>query len=147
MKRMPTRRVGPAVIVALLLAALTGCGPARPKTVAVDGRVLFDGQRPPQPGMVYFAPLEPAAGYPRRPGRAAFDADGRFRATSFNDGDGLVPGRYRVAFDCWASPPKAEGLPSKGLVPPPYDNPGTSPLELVVKPDAGSLTVEFDLRK
>ncbi len=125
---------------------MAGCGPQRPETVAVRGRVLFDGQPPPKEGMVYFAPLEPAEGFPRRPGRAEFDAQGHFRATTFDGTDGLIPGHYRIGVDCWETLPQAEGPPAVSLVPAAYREPSTSGLELVVEPGARSMTVEFDLR-
>jgi len=138
-------RLALACASSVLLVAICGCGPDRPETVSVEGRVLFEGQPPPKPGMIYFAPLEPAEGFPRRPGRAEFDAQGHFRATTFDGADGLIPGRYRVGVDCWETLPQAEGPPAVSLVPAPYREPGSSPLELVVEPGSGALTVEFDL--
>jgi len=132
--------------VCMLSTIVAGCGSDRPTTVDISGRVLFNGQPPPKPGMVYFTPIEPAEGYPRRPGRASFEADGRFTATTFDDGDGLIPGRYRVAVDCWDKPPRAEGPPSNSLVPPPYNQSGTSPLELTVEPGVPQTDVEFNLQ-
>ncbi len=133
-------------ILAVVALVMGGCGPRRPETVGVRGRVLFDGQPPPGEGMVYFAPLEPAEGFPRRPGRAEFDAQGYFRATSFDGGDGLVPGHYRVGIDCWETLPRAEGPPAKSHVPNRYREPATSGLELVVEPGARSMTAEFDVQ-
>jgi hypothetical protein len=134
-----------ACLLAVVLVVAAGCGPRRPETVAVRGRVLFDGQPPPRPGMIYFAPLEPAEGFPRRPGRAEFDTQGHFQATTFEGGDGLIPGQYRIGVDCWNTLPRAEGPPATSLVPRAYREPATSPLELRVEPGAGSMTVEFDL--
>ncbi len=92
----------------LLISLLAGCGPDRPQTVAVGGKVTFDGGPPPAAGMVYFAPLEPAEGFPRRAGQAAFDASGQYEATSFEPGDGLRPGKYRVRVACWRQAPMLE---------------------------------------
>ncbi len=135
-----------ACVLTTVLLPIAGCGPSRPETVSVRGRVLFNGQAPPKEGMIYFAPLEPAEGFPRRPGRAEFDAQGYFRAGSFSGTDGLVPGRYRVGVDCWDRLPRAEGPPAKSFVPHAYREPATSPLELVVEPGARSMDVEFDLQ-
>ena len=88
-----------------LLLLLGGCGYDRPSTIAMHGTVTFGGQTPPTAGAIYFAPIEVAPGLPRRPARAMFDADGHFRATSFDDGDGIVPGTYRVRIECWKTPP------------------------------------------
>jgi hypothetical protein len=84
--------------VALVLAA--GCGNPR-GTVPVEGRVTFGGQPPPNSGFVYFVPSggEPSAAG-RRPGTGLFAKDGAFKATSFEDGDGLIPGTYEVRVTC-----------------------------------------------
>jgi len=133
-------------LAGLLLLSVAGCGPNRPDTVPVSGQVLFAGEQPGGEGMVYFTPLEPAEGFPRRPGRAAFGPDGQFVATTFEEGDGLMPGTYRVAFDCWDKPPKPVGPPSRSLVPPPYGEPSTSPLELEVEIGVPQNDLTFDLR-
>jgi hypothetical protein len=99
-KRIPT-----FFIVISMALVLAGCGPDRPDTVRVRGKVTFDGEAPPAPGMVYFAPVEVAQGVPRRPGRGPFDLDGEFTVTSFSEGDGLVPGTYRVRVECWKKAP------------------------------------------
>lgn len=110
-----SRLLGCLIIVTLSVA--TGCGNRdRPKTIAVEGLITFDGQAPEYPGALFFAPLEVAEGYPRRPGRALFDLDGTFTATSFDPGDGLVPGTYRVRVESWKKPP-AMGSPGISYVP------------------------------
>jgi hypothetical protein len=60
--------------------------------------------------MVYFAPVEVAEGFPRRPGRGRFDRDGEFIITSFSESDGLVPGTYRVRVECWKNVPTMGSL-------------------------------------
>jgi hypothetical protein len=90
--------------VACPLLAL-GCGRSGVETVAVEGTLTFGGQACPAGGTIYFVPISTPAGLPRRPGSAAFDKDGRFRATSFRPGDGLVPGKYCVRIECWRQPP------------------------------------------
>src|SRR6056297_2940471 len=88
--------------IALTLWLLGGCGNSnRPTTVPVRGMITVDGETPAYPGALFFAPLEVAEGYPKRGGRALFDTDGAFAATSFNEGDGLVPGTYRVRVESW----------------------------------------------
>lgn len=104
MKHEPALCLLPLLIISLLV----GCGSDRPQTVAVSGKVTFDGGPPPAAGMVYFAPLEPAEGFPRRAGQAAFDASGQYEATSFEPGDGLLPGKYRVRVECWRQAPMME---------------------------------------
>ena len=87
-----------SLAVALVLAI--GCGNPR-GTVPVEGRVMFGGQSPPTSGFVYFVPRgdDPSVAG-RRPGAALFTTDGTFKATTFEDGDGLIPGTYEVRITC-----------------------------------------------
>lgn len=89
----------------LTLAACQGCGPSNASMVKVSGRVTFDGGGPPAVGSVSFQPIEPAAGFSRRPGRAIFDKDGYYEATSIREGDGLTPGKYKVVVSCNSGQP------------------------------------------
>ncbi len=94
-----------------------GCGNSdRPKTIPVTGSVTFDGEPPKYSGALFFAPIEVVEGYPRRGGRAFFETDGKFEATSFDEGDGLIPGTYRVRIESWKEPPSM-GKPGVSYVP------------------------------
>ena len=130
-----------AVLVFCMFApgiATLGCGNSdRPKTVPVSGSVTFEGEPPEYPGALFFAPLEAAEGYPRRGGRALFGTDGRFEATSFEEGDGLVPGTYRVRVESWKEPPSM-GRPGVSYVPKGFESD-----ELVVSEQDRS--VRYDL--
>jgi hypothetical protein len=72
---------------ALLLA---GCGDGRPKRVPVSGRVLIDG-RPLKVGFVQVVPQG------NRPANSALDDEGRFNLSTFEENDGCVLGKHRVA--------------------------------------------------
>lgn len=122
----------------LVCAFLIGCGGSgRPTTIPVTGSVSVNGEAPQYSGALFFAPLEVAEGYPRRGGRALFDLDGRFEATSFEDGDGLVPGKYRVRVESWKQPP-AMGKPGISNLPSSF-----RPPDLVVAETEKS--VQYDL--
>ena len=90
------------VIVTLSVTAL-GCNDSGPfKYVPVEGQVTFeDGSLIPAKGMMLqFASMdvEPRDGMYPRPATASLDNEGRFNlATSYKYGDGLVPGRHKVA--------------------------------------------------
>jgi hypothetical protein len=99
------RTIAGLTVILCAAALVAGCGPDRPPTVRVSGTITFDGSPPPTEGMVYFAAQEAAAGLPRRGGRGPFGEDGRFKVTSFDQGDGLVPGTYVVNVECWKAPP------------------------------------------
>lgn len=117
-----------------------GCGGNdRPKTIPVTGIITVKGSPPEQPGALFFAPIEVAEGYPRRGGRALFETDGHFAATSFEPGDGLVPGTYRVRIESWIVPPSM-GKPGKSYIPS-----GFEATELVVPVDAKTVNYDLDV--
>lgn len=123
----------------LFLLAL-GCSHSdRPQTVRVSGVVTFDGEPPKHPGALFFAPLEIAEGLPKRGGRALFELDGKFQATSFEDGDGLVPGTYRVRIESWKQPPSM-GKPGVSYIPK-----GFEPPELTVSADERSISYDLNI--
>ena len=77
----------PAVVLAL---ALAGCGSDRPQTIRVSGTVTLDGS-PVEGATVGFTP---AGG--GRLATGTTDASGKFTLTTFEDGDGAVPGTHTV---------------------------------------------------
>lgn len=130
--------------LATLCLLAIGCGPNRPETVRVKGRVTLGGGEWPAAGMIIFTPLEAAEGFPRRPGRAFFDRKGRFTVTTFSEGDGLIPGKYRAAVHC-GEPVNDMDARAKSYVPANYQSPARSGLELTVPPGSGTLNVEYDI--
>ena len=89
----------------LLCLLLLGCTTKGPDIVPVHGTVTFNGGPCPNSGMVLFAPISAAEGMSLRPGSGNFDTDGKFQVTSFERGDGLIPGTYRVRVECWEKLP------------------------------------------
>jgi hypothetical protein len=135
------RRV-PILLAALLVSA---CGSNLPKTVRVSGRVTFDGKAPPAAGTVYFLPVEASEGFPSRPATGEFDASGQYKATTFEPGDGLMPGKYIMHIECWQSPPNLEGAPVKSFVPAKYQAANTSGFKADISPKARTQTVDVDV--
>ncbi len=75
--------------VALGCLLLPGCGPDRPETATVTGKVTFRGS-PVSAGKIMFYP---------ETGRAAvgtISADGTYRLTTFDSGDGAILGKHQV---------------------------------------------------
>lgn len=130
--------------IALAVVVLTGCGSGSGlPTVPVSGTVTFDGGPCPTEGSVTFMPIEVAAGMPRRPGIGKFKADGKFVVTSFQEGDGLVPGRYGVGITCYEGLPDPKSKDPFGdinFVPGDY-----RPDDLVVDVDSDAIEVNFDV--
>lgn len=135
------------IVVTAILAAATavGCRDGRNLT-AVQGRVSFDGRKPPQPGMIIFLPTEMPAtvkdkGSDPRPGRAMFDADGHFKASTFRIADGLRPGSYDVQVICEAAPDD----PMTNAAPVSRVPAGFRPPKLVVLQGASSMEFNIDV--
>ncbi len=138
------------LVLGLGFLSLVGCSDGRPTRIPVSGTITFDGGPPPKDGTIYFNPVEPAEGFPRRGAYAKFDGNGNYSASSFNEGDGLVPGSYKVKIECsqgeFTMEQSNAGQQPASLVPPAYAN-GTHPdLALEVKPDEGSKTFNVDVK-
>jgi hypothetical protein len=93
-------------LLAVVLAG--GCGRSgKPHTVAVKGTVSYKG-KPLTTGKVIFAPVDPQKG---RPGEGWIGGDGSFAISTFDPGDGVVPGDYIVMID--PTPPPEESVDKK----------------------------------
>jgi hypothetical protein len=109
----------------------------------VGGRVTFDGGPCPAPGNVTFTPIVVEAGLPRRPASGSFQTDGEFTVTSFNEGDGLVPGRYRVTVTCFSGLPDPTSPDPWGDVS--YVPKNYKPPELLVESASDPIEVSYDV--
>jgi hypothetical protein len=130
----------------IVSSTLIGCGGGAPDVVPVAGQVTLAGGGWGRPGMIFFAPVEPAPGFPRLPGMADVDQEGRFRAITQPNRDGLVPGTYRVGLEMWEVPPTMGGPTAKSYLPQKYQSAATSGLEVVVPADGdGMVEVSWDI--
>jgi len=129
-----------------LLVLVVTCGCGNPHgTVKVSGKVTVNGQDPPGPGVVTFSVVKPADGFPNRPTMAKFGVNGAYSATTYEVGDGLIPGSYTVAIECYETPPNMDGKPVKSYIDEKYSNPATSGLELTVEPGSKPVSFNIDL--
>jgi hypothetical protein len=139
--RLPSSvfRLAVASIVCLLLA---GCSDQGMSTTKVSGRILFNGGPPPEAGTIAFSlvPGTGVEGLPYRPGSAPFGKDGNFVVNSFGNGDGLLPGTYRVRITCLSGPPSMGPLEQLSYVPLDW-----MPDELVITGNEGSVTADYDV--
>lgn len=129
-----------AVAVCLIAG---GCGDGGLPLTKVFGRVSFNGGPPPKPGRIAFSqvPGTGRAGVPSRPGSATFGTDGQFEATTFEKGDGLLPGSYKVNIICISGlPGQTKSFAEVSLVPA-----GWKPDELVITGEDRSMTVDYDV--
>jgi len=126
-----------------------GCGERLPETVPVSGRVTWQG-KPLTSGRVVFHPQAIAEGLPRRPATGDLDAAGRFELTTFRNGDGAVPGSYRVCiFSYLSDQTGAEddvSIPETvWRIPERYGDPSRSGLGATVPVGSEPLTFDFQL--
>ncbi len=128
----------------LILFSLLGCGDDK-GTVPVSGTVTFDGGPMPGEGTVQFLAIEAAEGFTLRTGVGKFDTDGVFSVTSFKEGDGLFPGKYRVGVHCWKVRPSMDGPPPVSHISSKYMNSQSSGFELTVEPGASAITFDVPL--
>lgn len=126
----------------LLLASVLGCGNSN-GTVKVSGVLTVAGGPPPGPGTISFTVVQPADGFPNRPAMAKFGDDGVYKVTTYDPGDGLLPGKYQVAVECYETPPNMDGKPVKSFIDKKYMNGETSGFELNIEPN--SKAIEFNL--
>lgn len=118
-----------------IFAMIPGCGPDYPETIPVSGTVTLDGQ-PVAGAAVVFTPEE------GQKATGTTDASGRFELSSFQLGDGAVPGRHRVTV---AKTTVDSGDEEKVvfLIPQEYGNLQTSELVCDVQKEMGP--VQFNL--
>lgn len=126
-----------------LMLVVAGCGGGNDlPIVPVSGTITFAGGPCPAEGTISFTPVSIEEGLPRRPGTAKFQTDGAFEVTSFEPGDGLIPGTYQAIINCWKAQPSSDNPSSyetNNHVPRDYRP------EVVVAKDADSAEVKLDV--
>jgi hypothetical protein len=115
--------------------------------VPVCGKITYGKGDWPKPGVVYFTGSNPATDTPIRPAVGRFDIHGIIEVTSFEKGDGLLPGRYKLGVECWETPPNLNGSPGKSYVPKKYQNAATSGFEVEAKQGDSSVELNIDIPK
>ena len=125
-----------APMLAALTLALPGCGSSNPETFPVSGTVTLDG-RPVSGAAVVFTPDtgQPATG--------TTDNAGQFELSTFQLGDGALPGKHRVTIAKTTVDPNDRDK-VLFLIPQKYGNRQTS--ELMCDVQAKMAPVRFDLQ-
>ncbi len=138
-------------VATVFAAAVVGCGKGRPKTVPVTGTVTFDG-KPVEGASVAFYPAEGG-----RPATGTTDAQGKFTLTTFESGDGALPGSYNVTVmkvsggeatadedsDTEETLMGDMGSEGESLLPPKYANVKSSGLTVEVKAGMEPVTLQL----
>jgi hypothetical protein len=129
------------IAIGVLLGFICGCGKTRADRVAVapvSGSVTFDGKSAPGALIVLHPKNGAATAAPKS--RAQVGADGTFRFSTYDSGDGVPPGHY-VATITWYRLTKDAGEVKAGpnVLPPKFANPKTSPWEVRVAEGGATL--------
>ena len=128
-----------SLAVVLVWALVSGCGGGDDQlpTVRVSGTLAVEG-KPVANGTIHFFPAKgrPASGIVK---------DGKFTLTTYNDGDGAIAGKNRVAVQVSEEVPTKDGdTTSKSLIPLKFTNPDQSGIELEIPP-SGYSNLSIDL--
>ena len=122
-------RCGTVLSVFGLAAAIAGCGPSgmpkHAKVYPVRGEITLDGEPVAVETEIEFLPNGQGNGLNGR-GDMLVNEEGHYRATSFLDEIGLVPGEYKVLV-------KGKGIPER------YGKVETTDLTATVKPDDNTI--------
>jgi len=134
-------------VVALFCAGCFRSGPDLPKTIPVSGTVSYRGDLLKQ-GTIQFEPTESLSETVLRPATGIIDKHGRYPASTFRNGDGVMPGNYRVTIKSYVGEvtldtPEAEIV---WAIPKRYGQAETSGLDVSI-PEKGTrkLVLDFEL--
>ena len=119
-----------ASVVAVLLLAI-GCQQNAENTHPVYGKVTVDGQSLPA-GTVLFESISSGATGRHHTARGRIDGDGNYRLTTFDEDDGAIEGRHRVAVLPTHNTGDSAQLNSQSQIPGRYTSIETSPLHFDV---------------
>ncbi len=134
-------------VISLSALMIPGCNSRGLPIVPVHGKITYGKGDWPKPGVVYFTGKDAAKGLPLRPAVGRFDVHGNLVVTSFEKGDGLLPGRYKLGIECWEVPPGMNGSPGKSYVPKKFQSAATSGLEVTADQNAGRVDLNIDIPK
>ena len=128
--------------VAATVLLASGCSPTlppKPKTFPVHGTVTLAGQ-PVHGGRVFFEAVD-TANVPS--GRGDVDKDGVYKASTFVDQEGLVPGEYKLRFEDDMRTAKQLGAePTK--YPAKYIKNGDAEVKVTVKAEDNTLDIKLE---
>lgn len=129
------RRVLFVAMLAAFGVALPGCGPKYPETIPVAGTVTLDG-KPVAGAAVVFTPEE------GQQATGTTDDSGRFELSTFQLGDGALPGTHRVTVAKTTTDPDDEEK-VVFIIPQKYGNLQTSELTCDVHAEMGPVQYDF----
>lgn len=129
--------------VAAIAAVATGCSPSlppKPKTFPVHGTVSLQGS-PVHGGELEFQPVDINAGGIE--GRAVIGKDGEYKASSFVDQEGMVPGEYKVRLKQYVGMPGKLGV-EPTMLPKKYLEFDSAELKYAIKGEDNPINIELE---
>jgi len=128
------------LIMGLCIAG--GCGgEARPNTIPVSGKVVWNAQ-PLTKGTVAFVPTGTEQSFPAS---GEIDSKGNYRLTTFKAGDGVMPGEYRIAVTVMEGADAAAKKEGTRILPEKYYRADKSGLTASIKAGDSAKTVDLTL--
>lgn len=131
-------------LAAVLIAAGCGNGSDWPTCYPVTGKVLVDGE-PAVRAIVAFHPLAPSADGKSYGASTFTDDDGAFRLTTFEAGDGALPGEYRVTVVANFKVQDGQDVSVPDLLGGKYADAATSELKVTVREEENAIP-SFELK-
>lgn len=133
------------MLVGILACGLFGCGPRRPQTYPVHGKVTFPDGEPVTSAIIEF---ELISGDLKQAynARGMVGRDGTFQLKTFRDGDGAVAGRHRaiVQEPLPIDDPEPGKKPWVAAIHPKYRTYENSGLEFEVKETSNEIPIVVD---
>lgn len=146
--KIPQTAIAAALLLLIGTVIFVGCGETnevRVRVFPVSGSVTMGGTPLANAFVVFHPKAQRDAGIPLA--RATTDASGKFQISSYEPGDGAVPGEYAVTIEYYA--PIEEGgsvVPGPNILNPKLAKPETTNIFVTVT-DAGAELSPFDVSK
>ena len=130
-----------SIVCAGFLAIVTaGCGNV---TAPVRGKVVFADNQAAVTGLGGFV-ITMESAEQKLSATGIIQSDGTFLVSTFEEGDGAMPGTYRVVITPPIASLTSEGPRPKPIIDPRYGQLKTSPLEVTVEPGKNEFLVEVE---
>jgi hypothetical protein len=126
----------PRLTAAVLCLMALGCNSGELKTYDVPGKLVYDDGTPVNGATLVF---QTKVGDKTVDGHAMADSEGRFRVTTFKEGDGIVEGEHAVSVS--PLPAGDSATPTAPSVPPAYSDFSTSGLKTTVTPATQEIVI------
>ncbi|MBN2294467.1 MAG: hypothetical protein JXM70_18705 [Pirellulales bacterium] len=133
-------RVTSILIAGIVAIATVGCGRG---TSPVKGKLVFADNQEAVTGLDQFVITMESAEM-KLSATGIIGPDGTFSVSTFEEGDGAMPGTYRVVITPPIASLTSEGPIPKPIIDPSYSKLDTSKLEVKIEPGKNELVLEVE---